>query len=374
MADGAEREESIRQLVRLTGAVEERARAQLEAAGWDVQLAMANFYENEGEDQLVHQEAPKFNNSTNCKPAVRSTGTPRISSLKDLKKNEQSNSAADEGQRFYAGGSEHSGQQIVGPPKKKNLNEIVDDLFKGAKEHGAVPVDHWTGGVGETNSAVPFTGGGYRLGASSLEQSEYVSQDKKQDSNLDVQILLKLWKNGFSLDDGELRTYTDPTNAEFLESISRGEIPVELQKLVHGNQVSLDMEDHRSEEYLKHKLKFKAFSGDGQKLGSPTPTIVSTPSSPEEEFKYFVNFVNINDSEPTTSVQIRLADGSRLVQKFNQTHRISDIRQFIIQNRPTFATSSFVLMTTFPNRELTDEEQTLQEAKLLNAVIVQRLK
>lgn len=45
------------------------------------------------------------------------------------------------------------------------------------------------------------------------------------------------------------------------------EIPAELQKLVHGNQVSLDMEDHRSEDYLKHKLKFKAFSGDGHKLG-----------------------------------------------------------------------------------------------------------
>ncbi|XP_072323831.1 NSFL1 cofactor p47-like isoform X2 [Scyliorhinus torazame] len=305
---------------------------------------------------------------------LRFVGTSRISSLKDLKKNEQSDGDADEGQRFYAGGSEHSGQQIVGPPKSKNLNEIVDDLFKGAKEHGAVPVDHWIGGGGEANSAVPFAGGGYRLGASSQEQSEYVSQDENQDSNQDVQILLKLWKNGFSLDDGELRTYTDPTNAEFLESIGKGEIPVELQKLVHGNQVSLDMEDHRSEEYLKHKLKFKAFSGDGQKLGSPTPTIVSTPSSPEEEFKYFVNFVDVNDSEPTTNVQIRLADGSRLVQKFNQTHRISDIRQFIIQHRPTFATSSFVLMTTFPNKELSDEEQTLQEAKLLNAVIVQRLK
>ncbi|XP_038665341.1 NSFL1 cofactor p47-like isoform X2 [Scyliorhinus canicula] len=336
-------------------------------------LATAKFYENEGEDQLVHHEAPMFSN-TNCKPAVRSTGTSRISSLKDLKKKEQRDGDVDEGQCFYAGGSEHSGQQIVGPPKNKNLNEIVDDLFKGAKEHGAVPVDHWIGGVGEANNAVPFAGGGYRLGASSQEQSEYVSQDENQDSNLDVQILLKLWKNGFSLDDGELRTYTDPTNAVFLESIGKGEIPVELQKLVHGNQVSLDMEDHRSEEYLKHKLKFKAFSGDGQKLGSPTPTIVSTPSSPEEEFKYFVNFVDVNDSEPTTNVQIRLADGSRLVQKFNQTHRISDIRQFIIQHRPTFATSSFVLMTTFPNKELTDEEQTLQEAKLLNAVIVQRLK
>lgn len=176
------------------------------------------------------------------------------------------------------------------------------------------------------------------------------------------------------MDDGELRTYTDPKNAQFLESITKGEIPAELQKLVHGNQVSLDMEDHRSEEYLKHKLKFKAFSGDGHKLGSLTPTIVSTPSSPEEEFKYFINIENVNESEPTTNVQIRLADGSRLVQKFNQTHRISDIRQFIIEHHPVFATTSFTLMTTFPNKELTDEEQTLQDAKVLNAVIVQRLK
>ncbi|XP_067836201.1 NSFL1 cofactor p47-like isoform X1 [Heptranchias perlo] len=374
MADGAEREERTRRLVRLTGAVEEQARAQLEAAGWDVQLALASFYEDGGDDQPVHQDAPVFSNTTNFRPVVRSSGNSRISPLKNLKKDEQSSSVADEGQRFYAGGSEHSGQQIVEPLKKKNLNEIVDDLFKGAKEHGAVAVDHWAGGLGEANRDVPFSGGGYRLGASTQELSEYISQDKKQDSNQDVQILLKLWKNGFSLDDGELRTYTDPTNAQFLESISRGEIPVELQKLVHGSQVSLDMEDHRSEEYLKHKLKFKAFSGEGQKLGSPTPTIVSTPSSPEEEFKYFVNIVNINDSEPTTNIQIRLADGSRLVQKFNQTHRISDIRQFIIQHRSVFATSSFVLMTTFPNKELTDEEQTLQEAKLLNAVIVQRLK
>ncbi|XP_059837505.1 NSFL1 cofactor p47-like [Hypanus sabinus] len=371
MAEGAEREERARRMVRLTGAAEESANARLEATGRDVQLALSSFFEHGGDNQPV-QDVP-MSNASNFRPAVRSSGTSRISSLKDLKK-EQNNSSADEGEHFYAGGSEHSGQQIVEPPKKKNLNDIVDDLFKGAKEQGAVPVDQWSESGSEANRAVPFAGGGYRLGASSQESSEYVSQDKKQDSNLDVQILLKLWKNGFSLDDGELRTYTDPKNAEFLESISRGEIPAELQKLVHRSQVSLDMEDHRSEEYLKHKLKFKAFSGDGQKLGSPTPTIVSTPSSPEEEFKYFVNVLNVNESEPTTNVQIRLADGSRLVQKFNQTHRISDIRQFIIQHHPVFAAASFVLMTTFPNKQLTDEEQTLQEANLLNAVIVQRLK
>lgn len=37
-----------------------------------------------------------------------------------------------------------------------------------------------------------------------------------------VQILLKLWSNGFSLDDGELRPYHDPPNAQFLESVKKG--------------------------------------------------------------------------------------------------------------------------------------------------------
>lgn len=53
--------------------------------------------------------------------------------------------------RFYAGGSERSGQQIVGPPRKKSPNELVDDLFKGAKEHGAVAVERVTKSPGETS-------------------------------------------------------------------------------------------------------------------------------------------------------------------------------------------------------------------------------
>lgn len=55
--------------------------------------------------------------------------------------------------RFFAGGSERSGQQIVGPPKKKTSNEVVEDLFKGAREHGAVPLDRSGKGPGEPSKA-----------------------------------------------------------------------------------------------------------------------------------------------------------------------------------------------------------------------------
>ncbi|XP_075682329.1 UBX domain-containing protein 2B isoform X2 [Rhinoderma darwinii] len=222
--------------------------------------------------------------------------------------------------------------------------KIVNELFKEAKEHGAIPVEE----------------------ASKLSEELYKPR---------MQIVLKLWNNGFSLADGELRSYTDPVNAQFLESVKRGEIPLELQRWVHGGQVSLDMEDHQDQEYVKPRLKFKAFSGEGKKLGSLTPEIVSTPSSPEEEHKPFLNAeVRLDEQVPTTKIQIRLTDGSRLVQRFNLSHRIADIRHFIIQSRSDFAQTDFVLVTTFPNTELTDEDQTLEEANIVNTVILQRIK
>ncbi|XP_069813654.1 UBX domain-containing protein 2B isoform X1 [Dendropsophus ebraccatus] len=252
--------------------------------------------------------------------------------------------------------------------------KIVNELFKEAKEHGAVPVEEASKLSEELFKLRSFSGGGYKLGDSSIKRSEYIQSDELF-TGPDVQIVLKLWSNGFSIDDGELRPYSDPVNAEFLDSVKRGEIPLELQWMVHGGQVSLDMEDHQDQEYVKPRLKFKAFSGEGKKLGSLTPEIISTPSSPEEEHKPFLNAeVQLDEHVPTTKIQIRLADGSRLIQRFNLSHRISDIRQFIIQSRSDFAQTDFVLVTTFPNTELTDEDQTLEEADILNTVILQRIK
>ena len=39
--------------------------------------------------------------------------------------------------------------------------------------------------------------------------------------------------------------------------------------------------------------------------------------------------VPINPEEPTTTLQIRLADGKRLVSKFNHSHTVNDVRNFI---------------------------------------------
>ncbi|KAJ7396810.1 UBX domain-containing protein 2B [Pitangus sulphuratus] len=303
-----------------------------------LQLALAELYEDEAKRQSLCSDKPTATKISNTKVSQ----SLKLDSLRRLRKPERSMSDDKENQRFYSGDSEYRGLQISGA--SSNPSKIVAELFKEAKEHGAVPLDEASRASGDFGKAK-------------------------------VQILLKLWRNGFSLDDGELRSYSDPINAQFLESVKRGEIPMELQRLVHGGQVNLDMEDHQEQEYVKPRLRFKAFSGEGQKLGSLTPEIVSTPSSPEEEEKSILNApVLIDDSMPATKIQIRLADGSRLIQRFNQTHRIKHIRDFIIQSRPAFATTDFVLVTTFPNKELTDESLTLQEADILNTVILQQLK
>ncbi|XP_040401551.1 UBX domain-containing protein 2B isoform X3 [Cygnus olor] len=276
----------------------------------DLQLALAELYEDEAKRQALCPDKPT---TTKMNSSKVSQGL-KIGSFRSLRKPERSMSDDKENQRFYSGDSEYRGLQISGA--SNNPSKIVAELFKEAKEHGAVPLDEASRSSGDFSKAKSFSGGGYRLGDSSQKHSEYIYGE-----NQDVQVLLKLWRNGFSLDDGELRSYSDPTNAQFLESVKRGEIPVELQRLVHGGQVNLDMEDHQEQEYVKPRLRFKAFSGEGQKLG-----------------------------------------------------RIKDIRDFIIQSRPAFATTDFVLVTTFPNKELTDESLTLQEADILNTVILQQLK
>ncbi|CAH2285266.1 UBX domain-containing 2B [Pelobates cultripes] len=266
-------------------------------------------------------------------------------------------------------------RSFIGDVRIQSAGKIVSELFKEAKEHGAIPVEEANKAYEDFFKAKLFTGGAYKLGDSAVKQSEYIRDDELFERRQDVQILLKLWSNGFSLDDGELRSYTDPINAQFLESVKRGEIPGELKRMVHGCQINLDMEDHQDQEYIKPKLRFKAFSGEGQKLGSLTPEIISTPSSPEEENKTFLNIdVELDEHVPTTKIQIRLADGSRLIQRFNLSHRIMDVRNFILQSRSEFAHTEFTLVTTFPSIELTDENQTLEEANIFNTVIIQRLK
>ncbi|NWU97599.1 UBX2A protein, partial [Upupa epops] len=191
-----------------------------------------------------------------------------------------------------------------------------------------------------------------------------------------VDVIVKLWKNGFTVNDGELRSYTDVANQQFLDSIKKGELPFELQKGFDKEEVDVKVEDKKDTVYLSSKKPaFHPFSGHGYRLGSATPKVISKVRDDHQgpDNKRHLPLVPLNDLEPITNIQIWLADGERIIQKFNVSHRISHIRDFITKYQGPQGSAPFTLTTSLPFQELQDETLTLQEAKLENAVVVQRL-
>ena len=117
------------------------------------------------------------------------------------------------------------------------------------------------------------------------------------------------------------------------------------------------------------------FQGVGRTLGSssssaaPEPTVTSTPpsSAPTPSAGLLVD-----QSLPSTSIQFRLADGTRLVSRFNYHHTIRDIRAFIDASIPGNPRNYQLQMMGFPPKLLTDETQTIEQAGLANSVVIQK--
>ncbi|XP_029451863.1 UBX domain-containing protein 2A [Rhinatrema bivittatum] len=230
------------------------------------------------------------------------------------------------------------GDWIAGGLAGKNSASIVDGLFKESKS------------------------------ANSIDASQTDIKDH-------ADMIIQLWKNGFTVNGGDLRTYTDVENQQFLESMKKGELPLELQKVYDKEEVDVKVEDKKDKECASRKPVFYPFSGQGYRLGSATPRIISKVQTgyEEAEMDRSLPVVVLSDLEPITNIQIWLADGRRIVQKFNVSSRISQVRDFIERVQGCGGNFPFTLTTSLPLRELLDETLTLEEAHLQNAVLVQRI-
>ena len=185
---------------------------------------------------------------------------------------------------------------------------------------------------------------------------------------------LHFWADGFSVDDGPLLRLDDPNNAGILEQIRQGRAPLSILNVEPGQEVDVKIEQH-TENYVKPKAKYKPFSGGGQRLGSPTPGVTAaggngptqvpsagapaTPSSPSNAQSATSASPSINEAEPVITLQVRLGDGMRLPARFNVTHTIGDVYDFVNSASASSRTSDWTLMTTFPSTELSDKTKKL---------------
>ena len=132
--------------------------------------------------------------------------------------------------------------------------------------------------------------------------------------------------------------------------------------------MDVKLEQH-TEKYVQPKKKYMPFGSGGQRLGSPTPgvsgrraepaTAPAPAAAPAGAATTQAAAVDVNESQPTLSLQIRLGDGTRLPARFNTTHTIGDVYTFVAASNPQSQSRSWVLMTTFPSKELSDKSQVL---------------
>ena len=78
--------------------------------------------------------------------------------------------------------------------------------------------------------------------------------------------------------------------------------------------------------------------------------------------------MKVDEAKP---VKVRLADGSRLTVKQNHVHTVADIRVYINTARPQYEGVQYMLLTTFPNKEVTDDTATVASARLVGAAGLQ---
>lgn len=300
--------------------------------------------------------------SRDKKPAKPSTSRPGgIRTLSDLNRPtaNDSDSDSDGPQEYYTGG-EKSGMLVQDPNKKND----VDEIFNQARQLGGVegPMENL-----RPSSSRSFSGTGRLL------TGEPVPAAPEQPQNVVHNIVF--WRNGFSVNDGPLRRLDDPENAPFLESIRKSECPRELEPAdrrssVHVNLIRRD--ENRPEPVVAPQV---AFQGVGRTLGGSNTdeenTSNTTANAPPISAPS--GGLVLDTTQPSTSIQLRLADGTRMIAHFNHHHTIADIRAFINASRPDGSRTYQLQTVGFPPKPLTDPNQTIDQAGLANSVVIQKI-
>lgn len=376
----------------------------LEAVGGDVTTALQIHFDNVEEKEEAAAPAP----STSVAPSAPSSSRPlapkpakpvskakkrpgEVATLRDFASDDDD----DDDETYFAGGKQ-SGQLVQGNPLSANdRQKALLDIFKRAKQHGAMTDEEFAAqdALNKTGATKKW-GRGHRLGDTSeppredegamdVNPEEEVNEGEGEEPEFREERVIRLWRDGFSVDDGPLRRRDDPAYNDFIQSLARGEVPPEMRQPRMAQDPSMigrriivhvRVEDNVQRDYEPPKKVFQAFGGGGNKLGSPVPEVKSqsdATKSPVNEPANNVKPVAVDESKAITKIQIRLHNGTRMVMNFNHTHTIGDLRS-IMKSATVDGPADFEIRQTMPPRVFNDDSVTLAEAKLLQACVVQR--
>jgi UBX domain-containing protein 1 len=204
-------------------------------------------------------------------------------------------------------------------------------------------------------------GGAGNVADSLFSQAENATPEEQQQQQRRT---ITMYRDGFIVDDGPYRRLDDPDNSEFLTSLARGITPRELvDEASGGGSVSVGLVDKRSEEYTP---QFQFFSGAGASLGNTTTSLGTDGIVDPSHAEVATAPPPLDESQPTTSIQVRLLTGKRLVLKVNLSSPVLVLAQHIGGSEP------YRLVSGFPPRPLTDLSKTVEDCGLAGAQVMQK--
>ncbi|EGY18993.1 hypothetical protein VD0002_g1946 [Verticillium dahliae] len=397
--DDTARAQALQELHQLTGYSEERCIGLLEAADWDFgQAAQAFYLDQDREDEPSsapsvpdnytgprtldgrpapesQRRAPAPAKKTQKRKGVATLGSLGGGGQHDDDDDDDDTDDVDEGRNprdLFAGG-EKSGLAVQDPTNQGDGGpmKIINDILAKAKANAAKSGSNSEAAAGPSRAPNTFRGAGRSLGGDGVESRTIPDPNAAEDndaSNEEPQERsLHLWRDGFSIDDGELHRFDDPANAADLAQIRAGRAPLHLMNVRYDQPVDVKLHQHE-ENYRRLPQTYKPFGGAGQRLGSEVPgdgnasaapaaapapaAAASTSSAPS---------TTVDESLPTLTLRIQLPDGSRLPARFNTTQTLDDVYGFVSRASTDVAARPWVLATTFPNKEHTDRSLVLGE-------------
>ncbi|XP_010556982.1 PREDICTED: plant UBX domain-containing protein 5-like isoform X2 [Tarenaya hassleriana] len=122
---------------------------------------------------------------------------------------------------------------------------------------------------------------------------------------------------------------------------------------------------------MSHK-KVSAMKNNIEALGSMATT-VNMSHKKDEELDEQTSIMEEVSSAPTpeSTFDIELADGIKFIAKFNPRDRIRDVRDYVDSMRPGEPKDYKLLTKSSPRRELTDMDQTIEEAGINDSGLIQ---
>lgn len=223
----------------------------------------------------------------------------------------------------------------------------------------------------ETKGNEFYTGGNdSRGGGSGLNvldpMDRLESRASRQSKHAEGAKKLTMYKNGIVIDDGPFRPLDDTRTKEIMNELAAGRVPIEMQVSDSGSDdVEVVLIDKKTELYTP------PFESDDWNNGA-TGCTLGTSGQVVDKVGY--RLVDIDDQEvvldssPSTTIQLKLANGKKIKIKLNHKHTIMDILR--LMKRETSLDATFTISAGFPPVLLDDPSASLQEANVIGASIV----